>query len=186
MILVQSYIRRGKGLLQKWLLKPVVHAALQAAGYALAGFCLSAAALAGRVLPLALCLVCGCSGWAAVVTALGAMGGYLLFWDSGGYQPMVWMAAGTAISVILGLWQVQRQLPLLMPSLSALIVAVCGVVFPSAGKGVADFVFYLLRIGIAFGGTWLCQLVTERRSTILDWVACGIGVFSLAQIMPVP
>ena len=186
MILVQSYIRRGQNVLRRWLLEPVVHTVLRAAGYALAGLCLSAAALAGRFLPLALCLVCGCGGWASVMAALGAAGGYLLFWDSGGYQTLVWLLSGMVCSVILSLWQVHRQLPLLMPSLSGLIVAVCGLIFPSNGKGFADFVFYLLRVGIAFGGTWLCHLVTERRSKMLDWLACGIGVFSLAQIMPIP
>ena len=186
MISVQSYIHRGQSVVRRWLLEPAVHTALRAASYTLAGFCLSAAALAGKVLPLALCLVCGCSGWGAVLSALGAAGGYLVFWGSGGYQPLVWLLSGAVFSVTLGLWKEEGRIPLLMPSLAGLIVAVCGVAFPAASKGIADFVLYLLRVGTAFGGTWLCRQVTARRSTVLDWLACGIGVFALAQIVPVP
>ena len=82
--------------------------------------------------------------------------------------------------------RLNRQLPLLLPATAGLIVAVCGVAFPAASKGIADFVLYLLLVSTAFGGTWLCRQVTERRSTVLDWLACGIGVFALAQIVPVP
>ena len=186
MISVQSYIHRGQSVMRRWLLEPWVHIALRAASYALSGFGFSAAALAGRLLPLALSLVCGCSGWAVVFSALGAAGGYLLFWGSGGYQALIWLLAGALFAIILGIWQLNRQLPLLLPALASLIVAVCGVFYPSSSKGVADFVMYLIRVSIAFGGTWLCQEVTEHRNTMLDWLACGIGVFALAQIIPVP
>lgn len=186
MISVQSYIHRGQSVVRRWLLEPWVHTALRVASYVLSGFGFSAAALAGRLLPLALSLVCGCSGWGAVFSALGAAGGYLLFWGGGGYQALIWLLAGTILSITLGIWQLNRQMPLLMPALASLIVAVCGVFFASASAGITDLVVYLICIGTAFGGTWLCQKVMERRNTMLDWLACGIGVFALAQIMPIP
>ena len=183
---IQTYVHRGQNLLRRWLLEPAVQTVLRGGGYVLSGFFLSAASLAGKLLPLALGVVCGSGGWSALLAALGAAGGYMAFWDSGGWQPLVWLAAGAVLTVVLGLWQLPRKMPLLMPALAAVTVAVCGVVFPGSAKDMTAFILYLLRIGIAFGGTWLCRAVLQRQSPLLDWLACGVGIFALAQIVPLP
>lgn len=186
MISIQAYVHRGQSMLRKWMLEPAVHTALRAAGYGLSGFCLSAASLAGKLVPLALALVCGCGGWPTVFAALGAVGGYLLFWGSVGYEALVWVAAGAVASLLLEIRQLNKQMPMLLPALTSLIVAVCGLIFQTAAQDATGFILYLIRVAVAFAGTWLCILVRQRRSPILDWIACGLGVFALAQIMPIP
>lgn len=186
MISIQTYVHRGQSVLRRWLLEPKVHAVVHAAGYVLSGLCMSAASLTGKLLPLALAAVCGSSGWMSILTALGAGVGYLLFWGEEGQQALVWVAAGTCLSVGLGLRQINRQMPLLLPALAGLIVAVCGVIFQAAAQDVTAFIVYLIRVGMAFFATWLFSLVLQRRNPVLDWVACGVAVFALAQILPVP
>lgn len=186
MISIQTCVHRGQSILRRWLLEPKVHTFLHAAGYVLAGFGLSAASLTGKLLPLALALVCGGSGWVSVLTALGAGTGYLLFWGADSRQALVWVTAGTCLSVGLSFRQLNRQMPLLMPALAGLIVAVCGVIFETATQNASAFLVYLIRVNIAFFATWLFTLVLQKRNPILDWLTCGIAVFALAQILPIP
>ena len=186
MISIQNYVHRGQSVLRKWLLDPAVHAALRVAGYVLAGFCLSAASLAGELTSLALAFVCGCGGWSALLASVGAAAGYLVFWGNAGQQAMVWVLAGAALACVLGFRQHHRQMPLLMPALASLVVAVCGLFFRPTAGDMSGLIVYLLRVTLAFGGTWLWELVTQRRGPILDWIACGCVVFSLAQMMPIP
>lgn len=183
---IQTYVHRGQSLLRKWLLEPVVRSALKGAGYLLSGFCLSAAGLAGKLTALSLGLVCGSTGWPSLLAALGAAGGYLVFWGTQVYQPMVWLALGAVFSEVSRFRQLNSRFPLLMPAAAASLVAVCGVVFGTAATELTGFILYLAAIGIAFAATWLCTQVLQRKNPILDWVACATGVFALAQIMPLP
>ena len=129
MVSVEAYLRRGKSLLRRWAVNPRLYGLGKGALCALTGFCLSAAALANMAQPLALSLVCACSGWSAVLMALGGAAGYWLFWGTAAYQPLIWLTAGLAVSVLLTDRRVSRAVPLLLPSVTGLIVAAVGVLF---------------------------------------------------------
>lgn len=184
MISIQSYVQRGQHTLRQWVQQRQLQRLLGPGIHILAGFLLTAASAAARPLPLAMGLVCGSGGWQALTAALGSMAGYLLFWPPGG-ELFLWITAALAIS-LLERWQVWEKAPLLIPSLSAMVVAVSGVLFRSAGANLLSFGIYLLRILLAFGSTWLFRQIIRRRGALTDWLGCGVFVFSLAQILPFP
>ena len=184
MISIQSYVHRGRHILRRWAVDPRIHIFTRAAAHLLAGFCLSAASLGHTAMPLTLGLVCACSGWPAVLTALGGCGGYLLFWGS--EQGVVWLLAGLPTALLLTGRRLAREAPLLLPAAAALITAAAGVIFQSLGLESIPISMYLLRVALAAGTAWLFAQVIRGRNPILDWIACGFGVLALAQIVPVP
>ena len=107
MTMVETYVHRGRLRLRQWAVDPRIHATIRAVGYFLIGFALSPAALGQRFLPLALGWVCACGGWPAVLSAAGGMLGYRLFWDAGA-QPIVWLAAGLIVALLLQRLRAQR------------------------------------------------------------------------------
>ena len=181
-----SYVRRGNSVLRRWMMDPRVHGALRGAAYFLGGFCLSAASLAERLLPLPLALTCASSGWSAVLSAVGGALGYLCFWGQAGQQALGWMVCGVLISLLLADRRICHSAPLLLPAVAGLAVAVCGVLFQSLGRDDGTVVSYLLRVTLAVACTWLFGVVLQRRNPILDWIACGFAVLALAQIVPIP
>lgn len=185
MISIQSYVRKGHHVLRRWALDPRAHLALKGTAHFLRGLCLSAASLAGKSLPLAMGFVCGCSGWSAVLAALGGAAGYLLFWGTD-YQLLLWVAAGLVASLVLGIRKLANQTPLLLPALASLVVALSGLIFRTTAQDMTSFLIFLIRVGLAFAVTWLFMLVNRGRNPMLDWLACAVGVFALAQIMPIP
>lgn len=187
MITLGSYIRRGRRMLRRIAVEPKLRQPLQIAGCFLAGICLSAASLGNNAQPLVLGVLCaGLSGWMPVPFALGAAVGYWLFWGQAGLQGIVWTAAGLPLCVTLGQRSVARQMPLLLPSLAALTVAVSGVAFQLWWKDDTTILMYLLRVGLAFGSAWLFSLVLQRREPMADWAAASVAVLALAQIVPLP
>ena len=101
---------------------------LRLAAGALAGFALSAGALAGTATPLALGLLCAAPpGALAVAIAVGGCAGYWLFWRE--LQGFAWMAAGLLAVAITGDRPITRQQKLLLPAVSAMLVSGCGVAF---------------------------------------------------------
>ncbi len=183
MIVIESYVRRGKHILRRWLLDPRVHILLRVAGYLAAGFTLSAASLGQSILPLSLALVCACSGWPAVLSALGGIVGYRVFWGPG-QQPILWLTAGLLAALLLGKRRLSRETPLLMPAIAGLIVASCGVLFQSLGLEDSPISLYIIRVALAMGATRLFAQVRRGRNPILEWLACGLGVLALVQIAP--
>ena len=186
MISIESYVRQGRNTLRRLALDPRVHIFLRGAGYVAAGFGFSAGSLAKGALPLAMSLVCVCSGWSAVLTALGSALGYRVFWGEAGLQGVVWVALALCVALLLRDRKLCRTAPLLLPAVSALIVATSGVLFQSMVWESAAIPLYLLRVVTAFGTTWLFLLVFQRRNPILDWMAAGVAVLALAQIVPIP
>lgn len=184
MITIQSYVLRGRHTLRRWAVDPRIHTAVRGSGYFLGGFAFSAAALGHRLLPLSLAWVCACGGWPALLSAAGGVLGYRLFWDAGA-QPLVWLAAGLCVAVLLGDRRVSRDTPLLLPAIAGLIVASSGVLFQTLSMEDTPIALYLIRIGLASGGTWLFAQVRKGRNPILEWLVCGLGVLALAQIAPV-
>ncbi len=187
MITLGSYLRRFRRQLRRIVMEPKFQLPLRLAGCFLVGFCLSAASLGSHAQPLVLGLLCaGLGGWMPIPIALGASLGYWLFWGSAGLQGIVWTALGLPLCVALGRRRVARQAKLLMPSLAALTVAVCGVVFQTWFQDDTTILMYLLRITTAMGSAWLFSVVLQRREPMADWAAVAIGVLALAQIAPLP
>lgn len=186
MISLQSYARRGKYLLRRWALDPKIHSIVQAVGYILAGFLLSAASLGNYCLPLSMALVCGCTGWSPLLAATGGFLGYWLFWGSQGYIGMFWILGALLTVVLLGNKRLDRQLPLLLPAAAGLITAVSGVLFQLAFYDMTPIPIYLLRIALGGASATLFAKVFQGRNPILDWLAGGLAVLALAQIMPIP
>lgn len=179
---VQSLYRQ----LKKHLLQPKVQLGVRAAGYFLAGFGLSAASLSHAALPLAAGFVFGCSGWSAVLSALGAVCGYLLFWGKAGLQGLFWTAGALASALLLQENRVDRQTPFLRPALASLTVSAVGVLFQIWLSDTTSVGIYVLRVCLAGGSAWLFRKVMLGRNPVLDWLACAFGVLSLAQIAPLP
>lgn len=186
MISIQSYVQQGRHTLRRWALNPKAHSCLRAGLHFLSGFLLSAASLAHAPLPLAMGLVCACTGWPAVLVGTGSAVGYLLFWGIAGRQAVFWVASGLLFALVLGNHRLIQNAPGLLPAIAGLSVALCGVLFQLlAGQGVS-FPVYLIQVCFAIGVTWLFALVLRGRNPILDWLACSLGVLALAQIMPIP
>ena len=186
MISLQSYARRGKYLLRRWALDPRIHSIAQACLHILAGFLFSAASLGNYCMPLSMALVCGCAGWSTLLTGLGGFFGYWLFWGSQGYIGMFWILGALLAVVLLGSRRLDRQLPLLLPAAAGLITAVSGVLFQLAFYDMTPIPIYLLRIALGSGAAVLFSRVVQGRNPILDWLAGGLAVLSLAQMMPIP
>lgn len=180
MISIESYVRRGRHVLRRLALDPRVHVASRAAVHILAGFGLSAASLGNHAMPLAMGLVCACSGWSAALVAAGGCAGYLLFWGGAGYQGIAWLVAGLVAAVLLG--ERGRKQTLLMPALAALIVSASGVVFQFWLQDTTPILLYLLRVGLGASSAWLFAEVLRGRNPILEWLTCGTAVLALAQI----
>lgn len=184
MTTIQYAVRRGRKSLGKWLLDNRVQLVLRSCAHMLAGFLLSAASLFHQCLPLAMALVAGTSGHAAILTAAGSVLGYLVFWGSAGHQGIVWVLCALAISLMPE--RTRQQTSLLMPALAALTVSAAGVVFQMWLEQEAPVEVYLLRVLLAGGGSWLFYRVLRRRDPVLDWLAGSLAVLALAQLMPIP
>lgn len=183
---MQSYVRRGRHTLRRWAVDSRVHTAVRAVVHFLCGFCLSAASLSNSILPLSLAMTCACGGWSAVLAAGGGALGYLYFWGQTGQQAVLWLGAGLLISLSFSGRRLCRSAPLLLPVTAGLVVAVFGVVFQGLDREHTAIALYLIRVALAAACTWLFNQVFQRRNPILDWIAWGLAVLALAQIVPIP
>lgn len=181
MISLQSYVRQGRHSLQKWMVDPRVHTALRLCGYVAGGFGLSAASLGNYAQPLALGFLCALSGWSSVLAAAGGMLGYVAFWGVAGYQGILWMSAGLFVSLFFS--DPAMEHPLLIPALTGFVVAAMGVVTQFWFQDATPIPIYLLRIAMGGGSAWVFSRVIHKRHPILEWVAGGLGVLALSQIL---
>lgn len=187
MISVGSYMRRGQRLLRRWTSHPRTQRMVKGCGYFLAGMVLSAASLGHTPQPLSLAALCaGASGFPAVLLALGSSLGYWLFWGRAGIPGMIWCAVGLAISLCLGGRKLTRHMPLLMPMLSGVTVAITGLVLQLSVGSAEPIPMYLLQIGLAVGAARVFSIVMDRRNPVTDWLALALGVLALAQVVPFP
>ena len=126
MISIPSFVQRSRHSLRHWITRLQLQRFIRPGLHTLAGFFLSAASAAARPLPLAMGLICGSGGWPAVAGAVGAAAGYLLFWPRSG-EICLWILSALAISTLQrrSVWE---RAPYLVPALSAMSVAVAGVV----------------------------------------------------------
>ncbi len=186
MTVIQTYVRQGRRYLRQWALEPRLHVLGQTALCALMGLVLSAASLGNIPIPLALGAVCSGFGWPAVMTALGAGIGYLVFWGEAGLQGLFWLLPGTAAALLLGGRRLTGEVRLLMPSVATLIVSAVGVGFQLWMADTTPVPLYLLRVLLAGGSTWLCRLVREGESPGAKWAAGAAAVLALVQLAPSP
>ena len=182
MISLQSYAQRGKYKLRDLLLIPRVQLYGRGVLWFLAGFGLSAASLDHKAMPLPAGLIFGCGGWPATLAALGGSLGYALFWGRQGLQGIVWLLAGLVLVLLLADSRLARQSVMLLPALAGLTVAATGVAFQMWMADTTSVTVYLLRVALGTGTAWLFGRVLRSRNPILDWLACALGVLSLAQI----
>lgn len=183
---IQSYVRRQKHVLRRWTLDPRLHTFGRAAAHFLAGFGLSAASLGTACQPFAMGLVCACTGWSAVMAAVGSSFGYLIFWGSLGHQGILWIIAGLGAAVLLGDRRVTGDTPYLLPAVAGLIVSAGGVVFQTWMQDSTPIPVYLIRVAVGAASTALFYRVLRGRNPILDWLTWGVAILALAQIVPVP
>lgn len=186
MVALGIYVRRWQRTLRRWMRNPRVHALAQTAAYIGSGFLLSAASLGNMAQPLTLGLLCAVSGWPAVLIAAGGMAGHMLFWGSLGTQGVLWLCLGLVAAIMLGGKDFLRAMPLLMPALSGVIVAVSGVVFGMLFQETAPILMYFLRIALAVLSTMLFTAILEKRDPVVQWLVCGVAVLALAQVIPIP
>ena len=179
------YARQVRKSLGTWLLQSRVRLWLRIGGYLLAGYCLSAAALGSRFLPLALGLCCALTGWGACLVAIGGCAGYLLLWGGPGWQGVAWLLSGLAVVVFAGDRRVFRQTELLMPAVAALITAAWGLAFQTWLADSTAVDFYLLRLALAGGSCWVFRQAIRGRNPICEWFCWGFGALSLGQLAPV-
>lgn len=186
MVSMGIYLRRWQRILRRWLMDPKVHAVAQTVGLFMLGLLLSAASLDHYAQPLVLSLLCGISGWPAVLIAGGGMAGYLLFWGTAGSQGVIWLCLGLPAALLLNQRRLIRETPWLMPALTGVIVAATGLAFELWMDDRTPVLMYLLRIALAIASGRLFCAVTERRDPVLDWICCGAAVLALAQVRPIP
>ena len=187
MTVLENYVNLGRKNLRLWLQQAKGRTWTQLVLGGLAGFCLSAASLGGRMLPLCLAVLCaGLPGWVPLAFAGGGALGYWMFWGRAGLQALFYLAAGLPVCLLVTKTKLGRTMPLLQPAASCLIVAASGVIFQLWQGDDTPIIFYLLRLGLAFGVTWLCQLYRDRREPVAEWVLISFGVLSLAQMAPLP
>ena len=186
MMLLETYLRRYRRILRRLLAKEQAQLGLRLGAVGLLGLCMSAASLGNLQQPVAMAVLCaGLPGWMPIAFVVGAMAGNGIFWG-GASQSLVWLAAALPVCVLSGREKLIRRIPLLQPVLAAMIVAICGVVFQIWQKEQLPILAYFLRIGMAFGVTFLAMQVRRRRDTAADWAALGVLTLGLAQVAPLP
>ena len=186
MISLQSYVRQGRHTLRRWAVDPRVHLWVRMGAYFSAGFGLSAASLSNLAQPLALGMLCACTGWPAVLVATGGILGYLVFWGSAGYQGVLWMTAGLGAALFLGDRRIAGEAPLLLPAVAGFIVSAVGVLAQLWLQDATPIPMYLLRIVLGSSCAWVFIQVMRGRNPFLEWISWGFAVLALAQIVPLP
>ena len=124
-MMVEAYLRRGRRRMEQLLLEPGLRGLLLALFYGGSGFLLTAASLGNSPQPIAMGMICGFTGWRAVLITLGALAGYPTFWGSGGLQGIAW-AASAGLLALLGIWAAFLLFTFRPPELAIFIDPVTG------------------------------------------------------------
>lgn len=186
MVTIESYARRLRSTMKKLVVDPRVRVMAKGAAHFFGAFLLSAASLAQRCQPLAMGLLCAAAGWPAVLMSLGSAAGYLVFWGEAGYQGLLWTGLALPVALLLGRRQIVHESPFLMSSIAGLIVSASGLFFQIFLEDTTPVFAYLLRIVLGAASARLFYLVRDRRDPVADWLAEGIAVLALAQVILFP
>ena len=183
---VEAYVRQGRHTVRRWLVDPRMQVIWRCLAYFGAGFGLTAASLGNFAMPLAMGLVCAVTGWSAMLAAAGGSLGYLLFWQSAGYQGLIWLFVGLGASLFLGDRKITARTPYLMPAVAGFIVSAAGVAAQLWMQDATPIPYYILRILLGAASTWVFAQVLRGRNPVLEWITWGFAALALAQIFPVP
>ena len=175
---VESSLLKLQRHVCRWAMDSAVQRLMKVTACGGSGFFLSAASLQGGCQPLALGLILAMTGWQAVVAALGAAAGYVVFWGNAGLQGAVWAAAGC----ILGLLGNAFCSPgMLISGLAGAVTAVTGLGFLFFRQE-GTFSLYILRVLLAPVSALFFRRAVLRRDTLTDWICGGIAVLALAGV----
>ena len=186
MVTIETYARRARSAAKKLVVDPRARGIGKSAAHFFGGFFLAAASLTHRCQPFAMGLLCASTGWPALWMALGAGAGYWAFWGAAGYQGLLWIALALPVALILGRRQIVHESVFLMSSIAGLIISASGLLFQILLEDTTPVPVYLLRIAVGAASARLFYLVRDRRDPVADWLAEGIAVLALAQIVPFP
>lgn len=175
--ILRSSLVQGRYRLTCLVKDPTLRRTVRILAYILSAFLLSSASLLHYSLPFGACLVYALPGMPGVLAAIGSSVGYLVFWGGAGRPGVVWTLAALVIRLL-----VKNSRPLLLPTVSALVCALTGLLVQDG----APPLLFLLRIALAMGGAMLFATVLERRDSVADWLLCGVAVLALAQVAPLP
>lgn len=184
--MISVYVRQSHQVLRRWVMDPKIQKAARWAAHILAGFCLSAAGIAGGALPLGAGLVWTCRGLPGILTALGSALGYWHFWGKAGLQGLVWVGAALVGALLLADRPIRREVPLLIPSLGMLWVSAAGLGFQLLAEDTTSVGLYLLRVALGGAGPWLFGEAERKNNSVAGWLTWGCFALGLAQIAPVP
>ena len=181
-MMVETYLRRGRRTLQRLLLEPGVRAVLMTLFYGGSGIVLSAVSLGNLPQPVAMGLICGATGWRALIMTLGAMVGYPVFWGRAGEQGILWAASGGLLALLVGKREESRDQPLMIPAIAAFLTAVTGLCFQIFLRDRTTVPMYALRIAVTALTAVLFTQAARCRDPVTDWLVGGVAALALAQI----
>lgn len=176
--MMETVLLRGKRSLDRWMEVPGVQSAGMGLAWLGGGFLLSGAALWGRMQPLALGLLCAGSGWGRMLSALGSMLGYIVFWGRAGLQGTIWALGTLILASLLPLLGEKRKDRL--AGGTACLIAASGLFFQYRMGDTTPTLHFLLRIALGalaagVSGSW-------HQSRAGQWAVLGLGVLALSGL----
>ena len=181
-MMVETYLRRGRRTLQRLLLEPGIRAVLMTLFYGGSGFLLSAVSLGNAPQPMAMGMICGATGWRALLMTLGAVVGYPVFWGRAGEQGILWAASGGLLALLVGKREESREQPLMIPAIAAFLTAITGLCFQVFLHDRTPVPMYALRIAVTGLTAILFIQAAHCRDPVTDWLVGGVAALALAQI----
>lgn len=181
-MMVEAYLRRGRRRVEQLLLEPGIRGLLLALLYGGGGFLLSAASLGNAPQPMAMGMICGLTGWRAVMATLGALAGYPTFWGRAGLQGIAWSASAGLLALLVGRREESREQPLMIPAIAAFLTAITGLCFQLLLRERTSMVIYGLRIGLTGLTAILFTQVFRCRDPVTDWLTGAVVTLALAQV----
>ena len=181
-MMMETYLRRGQRTLERIALSPRVRTAAVILGCGGSGLVLSAVGLGNLPQPVAMGLLCGASGWRALLMALGAMVGYPTFWGMAGKPGIVWAAGGGLLAIMVNRRPESRDQPLMLPVIAGILTVVTDLAFRLILQENTPFFQLPLRAAVAcFSGILFTQ-ASRCRDPVTDWLVEGVLVLALAQL----
>lgn len=181
-MMVETYLRQGRRTLERLALEPGIRAVLMTLFYGGSGFLLSAVSLGSAPQPMAMGMICGATGWRALLMTLGAVIGYPVFWGRAGEQGILWAASGGLLALLVGKREESRDQPLMIPAIAAFLTAITGLSFQVFLHDRTAVPMYALRIAVTGLTAILFTQAARCRDPVTDWLVGGVAALALAQI----
>ena len=181
-MMVEAYLRRGRRRMEQLLLEPGIRGLLLALLYGGGGFLLTAASLGNSPQPIAMGMICGFTGWRAVLITLGALAGYPTFWGRAGLPGIAWSASAGLLALLVGRREESRNQPLMIPAIAAFLTAITGLCFQVLLRDRTPPLLYGLGIGLAGITAMLFTQAVRCRDPVTDWLIGALATLALAQV----